>query len=143
MKTGFHAPPDQAVLDNYFKLASNRQMTSVCWLYGMLATFGVHPQELKGFSWNSDGTITVLNKKRKVKPLHPQWLILFSLKEKQPSNIEDRFEILETKLNQVIKSQKITVNITDLQLAYRLRRSFYQKKKADLQKKYLSSLVLS
>lgn len=139
-----HPPPiDQIIVDDYFKLYSLRSFSSACWLYGMLATYGVRLNELKEFHWNADNTITVTSKKRKIKPLHPQWLYLFQLKEKQPSNIEGCLTTMEFKLIKAIENQKIKLNFTDLQLAYQIRKNYYQKKKQNLQKKFPSSLVLS
>lgn len=133
-----HPPPiDQTIVDDYFKLRALRSSSSVCWLYGMLATYGLSPKELKGFTWNLNNTITVNSKKRKVKPIHPQWFYLFQLKEKQPSNIEDCLETIEYKLAKAIENQKIKLNFTDLQLAYQIRKKYYQKKESP------SSLVLS
>ena len=51
----------------------------------MVATYGKTPSELKGFTWNEDNSINIPSKKRPVRPLHPQWVFIFQLKEKQPS----------------------------------------------------------
>jgi hypothetical protein len=141
MKTKLLPPPDQVIVDNYFKLVQSRGMSSAAWMFGMLATYGIRLSELKDFNWNADNTLNIKTKKRKVKPLHPQWLFLFQLKEKQPSNLEDCFEKIETKLISSIETQKISLNLTDLQLAYQLRKPLYVKKKVDLRMQSPSSLV--
>jgi len=66
---------------------------------------------------------------------------LFQLKEKQPSNLEDCFDKIKNKLSNAIETQKVSLNITDIQLAYQLRKSLYFPKKADQQKESLSSLI--
>jgi hypothetical protein len=141
MKPIHPPPPDQAIVDDYFQLSRIKSFGAAAWLFGMTATYGVHPKELKKFSWNSDNTITIATKKKKIKPLHPQWIILFQLKEKQPSNLEDCFDKMKIKLGNAIETQKVSLNITDLQLAYQLRKALYFPKKEDQQKESLSSLI--
>lgn len=142
MKPIHPPPPDQVIVDDYFRLSTDKKLSSVCWLYGMLATYGLKPKELKGFTWNLDQSINVNSKKKKVKPVHPQWCLLFQLKEKQPSDIEDCFDKLEFKLSKAIANQKFSLNFTDLQLAYRIRKDFYQPKKECLQTQSPFSEVL-
>ena len=141
MKIKSSPPPDQVIVDNYFKLVQSKGMSSVAWMFGMLATYGIHPNELKDFKWNIDNTLNIKTKKRKVKPLHPQWLFLFQLKEKQPPNLGDCFGKIEAKLISSIENQKISLNLTDLQLAYQLRKPLYVKKKLDQRMQSPSSLV--
>ena len=141
MKPIHPPPPDQAIVDNYFQLSRIKSFGAASWLFGMAATYGVHPKELNIFTWNLDNTISIATKKKKIKPLHPQWIILFQLKEKQPSNLEDCFDKIKSKLSNAIETQKVSLNITDLQLAYQLRKSLYFPKKADRQKEFLSSLI--
>jgi hypothetical protein len=141
MKPIHPPPPDQAIVDDYFQLSRIKSFGAAAWLFGMSATYGVHPKELKSFTWNSDNTISITTKKKKIKPLHPQWIILFQLKEKQPSNLEDCFDKIKSKLSNAIETQKVSLNITDLQLAYQLRKSLYFPKKVDQQKESLSSLI--
>ncbi len=141
MKPIHPPPPDQAIVDDYFQLSRIKSFGAAAWLFGMSATYGVHPKELKSLTWNSDNTISITTKKKKIKPLHPQWIILFQLKEKQPSNLEDCFDKIKSKLSNAIETQKVSLNITDLQLAYQLRKSLYFPKKADRQKESLSSLI--
>ncbi len=141
MKPIHPPPPDQAIVDDYFQLSRTKSFGAAAWLFGMSATYGVHPKELKSLTWNSDNTISITTKKKKIKPLHPQWIILFQLKEKQTSNLEDCFDKIKSKLSNAIETQKVSLNITDLQLAYQLRKSLYFPKKADRQKESLSSLI--
>jgi hypothetical protein len=143
MKPIHPPPPDQAIVDDYFQLSRLKGFSSAAWLYGMIATYGVHPKELKSFEWSQDNTIKIITKKNKIKPLHPQWSFLFQLKEKQPSNIEDCFDKIKSKLNKAIETQKVSLNFTDLQLAYQLRKGLYCPKKEDPQMQSLFSLVLS
>jgi hypothetical protein len=44
-------PVDQRIVDEYFQLGSQRKTKDVAWLYGMVATYGVKPEELDGFEW--------------------------------------------------------------------------------------------
>jgi hypothetical protein len=119
-----HQPPvDQRIVDEYFQLISNPKTKDVAWLYGMVATYGLKPEELMGFSWGTDATILISSKKRPIKPLHPQWVILFSLKKKQPRNLQSCWNPLEISLYKAISYQQIRLNITDLLLAYRIRKT--------------------
>ena len=139
-----HAPPpDQAIVDDYFQLLHKKSFGQAAWLYGMLATYGVHPKELKGFTWNTDNTISIHSKKKKIRPMHPQWVILFQLKEKQPSKLENCFKSIQEKLEAGIKNKVITLNLTDLILSYRIRKDFYQMKKVDQQTQSPAYAVLS
>lgn len=143
MKPIHPPPPDQAIVDDYFQLSRIKGFGSAAWLYGMIATYGVHPKELKDFKWNLNNTIKICTKKKEIKPIHPQWTFLFQLKEKQPSDIEDCFERIKNKLNKAIETQKVSLNLTDLQLAYQLRKGLYLPKKEDQQTQSPFSLVLS
>jgi len=136
-------PPDQAIVDDYFKLLHKKSFGQAAWFYGMLATYGVHPKELKGFTWNADNTININSKKKKVRPMHPQWVLLFQLKEKQPSKLENCFKEIQDKLEAGIKNKVINLNLTDLILSYRIRKDFYQPKKVDQQMQYPVYAVLS
>ena len=117
-------PVDQRIVDEYFQLDGNRQTKAIAWLYGMVATYGLKPDELNGFSWGPDNSILVTTKKRPVRPLHPQWVFLFSLKEKQPQDPWSCWSSLCSTLYRAIAYQQISVNITDLLLAHRIRKSF-------------------
>jgi hypothetical protein len=120
-------PVDQRIVDEYFQLISNRKTKDVGWLYAMIATFGLKPEELKDFSWGPSGTIRVSNRKRSVSPLHPQWVLLFKLKEKEPCRQQDSWKSLCSSLYRSMAYQDICLNVTDLLLAHRLRKSHYQR----------------
>lgn len=135
-------PSDQAVVDDYFLLIHKKTFASAGWLYGMLATYGISLKQLKGFSWNADNTINVPDKKRKVYPVHPQWVFLFQLKEKQPSKLESCLDDIQSKLETAIKTKVVSLNLTDLLLSYRIRKTFYRQHKEDQRKESLSSAVL-
>ncbi len=79
-----NVPRDQAILDQFFSLMSKPGLEEVAWLFGMVAVYGKTPEDLKDLTWNEDFTINLQCKKRPVRPLHPQWVFLFQLKEKQP-----------------------------------------------------------
>lgn len=122
-----HQPPvDQRIVDEYFKLISNPKTKDVGWLYAMVATYGLKPDELIDFSWGNDSTIHVKDKKRPVSPLHPQWVLLFGLKEKQPRTIRSCWKSLHSSLCQAMAYQHVSLNMTDLLLAHRLRKSHYR-----------------
>lgn len=121
----YKPPSDQSIIDEYFSLITNKKK-EVAWLYGMIATYGLGPEQLEGFTWNKNNNITVPNRKTAVKPLHPQWTLLFQLKEKQPSNIEDCWERICLSLKTLVRTKAISNNVTDLLLSHRLRRSFYR-----------------
>jgi len=125
-----HAPPlDQRIVDEFFQLESRRGSKGIAWLYGMIATYGVKPEELEsGYRW--DGTAIVLTtKKRPIRPLHPQWVFLFQLKEKQPHKLQGCWNPLFASLYRAMAHQQVSFNITDLLLAHRLRRSYYRQLK--------------
>jgi hypothetical protein len=117
-------PVDQRIVDEYFQLASHRHTKDIAWLYGMVATYGLKPDELCGFTWSHDNSIQVPSKKRQIRPLHPQWVLLFALKEKQPQDLWSCWSSLCSSLYRAIAYQDISVNITDLLLAHRIRKSF-------------------
>lgn len=125
--TTLHSPPlDQRIVDDFFHSLTFRNGRRIAWLYGMIATYGIKPEELKGFYWNNDKTISVKNKKRPVRPLHPQWVVLFGLKEKQPSNLEGCWEEICFFLYKTMASGQMSYNITDLLLSHELRKKFYK-----------------
>lgn len=119
-------PVDQRIVDDYFQLASNKKNRGAAWLFGMLATYGLKPEELKGFAWNDNNTIIINKKKRPIQPLHPQWVFLFELQKKQPPNLEGCWNSSLFDLYRVMASTVISVNVTDLVLAYKMRKGFYQ-----------------
>jgi hypothetical protein len=120
------APPtDQRIVNDYFKLLSFSKLKNVAWLYGMIATYGVKPDKLWDFKWGPNNTIFIKNKKRPIYPLHPQWVILFNLKEKRPQKLWGRIRTLCYNLYQEMANQRIELNITDLLLAYKIRKQYY------------------
>lgn len=125
-----HQPPlDQRIVDEYFRLASTRKTKDVAWLYGMVATYGLKPEELHGLTWDVDASVFVPGKKRAVRPLHPQWVFLFSLKEKQPRDLRSCMSSLCSSLYEAMAFQNVELNITDLVLAHKLRRNHYRQLK--------------
>jgi hypothetical protein len=128
-----HQPPlDQRIVDEYFRLASSRKTKDIAWLYAMVATYGLKPDELSSFEWNSDSSISIASKKRRVRPFHPQWVFLFELKEKQPHNLQSCYSSLTTNLYQSMAFQQIKLNVTDLILAHKLRKNHYKQIKQPL-----------
>jgi hypothetical protein len=122
----YQPPVDQRIVDEYFKLISKQKTKEVGWLYAMVATYGVKPEDLVGFEWEIQSQLQLKNKKKLVSPLHPQWVLLFELKEKQPRNLRSCWSTLQASLYQAIAYQKVSLNITDLLLAHRLRKNHYQ-----------------
>jgi hypothetical protein len=122
----YQPPVDQRIVDEYFTLISKSKTKDVGWLYAMVATYGVKPEDLVDFEWGSGVEIFLKTKKRSLSPLHPQWVLLFELKEKQPRNLRSCWSSLHSSLCQAIAYQKVSLNITDLLLAYRLRKNHYQ-----------------
>jgi hypothetical protein len=125
-----HQPPlDQRIVDEYFRLASSRKTKDIAWLYGMVATYGLKPEELSDLDWGTDLSISVPNKKRLVRPLHPQWVLLFGLKEKQPRNLQSCLSSIRSSLYEAMALQNVELNITDLVLAHKMRRNHYRQVK--------------
>ena len=56
-------PDDQQIVEEYFNLATRQTTKNCSWLYGMVATYGLTPNQLEGFSWNTDNSIKVKDKK--------------------------------------------------------------------------------
>jgi hypothetical protein len=125
ISTMTQAPPvDQRIVDEYFQLVSQRKTKDVAWLYGMVATYGLKPDELKDFDWGPDNTIHIPTKKRTIRPLHPQWVLLFNLKEKRSCKLQDRWDSISRSLYEAIAFQLVQYNITDLILAHRIRKNY-------------------
>lgn len=120
-----HLPSDQHIVDAVFSLAALPNLEKASWLLAMIATFGKTPKQLKGFSWNEDNTINILSKKRSVKPLHPQWVYLFQLKEKQPSDLDSCWESLIVDLKRITDEKAILLTIENLLLSYKVRKICY------------------
>ena len=92
----------------------------------MIATFGLDPDQLDGFTWNNDYSINLKNKKRAIQPLHPQWTFLFELKEKQPCKNEDCLSSVRSSLYRAMAFEKTQLRIRDLLEAYEIRKNFYK-----------------
>jgi hypothetical protein len=123
-----HSPPvDQRIVDEYFRLASKRKTQGIAWLLGMTATFGLTPEQLSsagGFTWDGINLI-VAGRKRAIRPLHPQWVLLFQLKEKQPHDVWSCWGPLVSRLYRAMALQEISMNVTDLILAHSMRKKYY------------------
>ena len=122
-----HTPPtDQTIVDEYFRLRTCRRHGKLAWLFGMIATYGLTPDALEGFQWAEGASIHIPGKKRPVAPLHPQWAIIFRLREEQPREVQDCLKALAKDLYCAMAYQKVAVNITDLLLSHQLRKRHYQ-----------------
>ena len=75
---------------------------------------------------NPDGTINIQNKKKPIRPMHPLWVFLFQLKEKQPSNLEDCWKDAWLLIYKSMACKEIQCNVFELLLAYKMRRAFYK-----------------
>ena len=91
----------------------------------MVATYGKTPSELKGFTWNDDHSINIKSKKRSLRPLHPQWVFLFQLKEKQPFNLKSRWSALHSSLEKTCGYGNVSLTIKGLLLAHKVRKVYY------------------
>lgn len=123
-----HSPPlDQRIVDEYFRLAAKRKTQDIAWLFGMTATFGLTPEHFKdigGLSWEGD-LLYMAGRKRPLKPLHPQWVLLFQLKEKQPHDVWSCWSPLVSRLYRAMALQEVSMNVTDLILAHSIRKKYY------------------
>jgi hypothetical protein len=125
-----HQPPlDQRIVDEYFRLASNKKTKDIAWLYGMVATYGRKPDDLNHFDWGPGTAIILHGKKRAVHPFHPQWVFLFGLKEKQPYKMQSCLMSLASSLYEAMALQNVELNITDLTLAHTIRKKHYRQAK--------------
>jgi hypothetical protein len=119
-------PVDQRIVDAYFHLDGQRGNKGAAWLFGMIATYGVKPEDLVSFDWGPDNTLVLPNKKRPINPLHPQWVFLFNLQKKRPCEMHDRLVSLAPQLYRLMAHQAIKINVTDLLLAYSIRKNHYR-----------------
>jgi hypothetical protein len=119
-------PVDQRIVDDFFQLNCQRSQKPVAWLFGMIATYGVKPEDLHSFEWGEDGALVLNNKKRPIRPLHPQWVFLFELQKKRPCEMQDRIPALTSQLYRLMAHEGVGVNVTDLILAHRLRKQHYK-----------------
>jgi hypothetical protein len=58
--------------------------------------------------------------------MHPQWVFLFRLKEKQPPNLEGCWEDAWLLIYKTMACKEIQCSIIELLLAYKMRKLFYQ-----------------
>lgn len=123
----YQPPVDQQIVDEYFSLSSNRKTRDLAWVYAMVSTYGIKPDELHAFRWGPDSTINVCRLRRPIKPIHPQWAIIFDLKEKQPSDLEGRIDQILLSYYKAVSLGLISFNVTDLILAHKLRKQHYKK----------------
>jgi hypothetical protein len=119
-------PVDQRIVDDFFRLSSSRSTKGAAWLFGMIATYGIKPEELASFDWGPEASLVLPNKKRPIRPLHPQWVFLFELQKKRPCDMQDRISSLSSQLYRLMAHQAIGVNVTDLLLSHRLRKQHYK-----------------
>lgn len=120
------APPDdQRILNDYFSLDQANKGKSIAWLYGMVATYGVQPNKLKDFTWGSENTLVLKDRKTPVKPMHPHWAVIFNLK-RQPRKIQERLKTVSESLEKAQSQGKIDFNITNLLSAHKARKDFYK-----------------
>lgn len=119
-----NVPRDQDILDQFFSLTTKPGLEHIAWLFGMIAVYGKTPDELKHFTWNDDHTINLEYKKRPIRPLHPQWVFLFQLKEKQPSKTKSCWDALSKTLFQ-LQDTGLVPHIDEVLLAHRVRKVYY------------------
>jgi len=136
-----NSPSDARIVDEVFNVVAKPGLEEVGWLLGMVAVYGKTPEELEGFTWNEDNSINLKSKKRAIRPLHPQWVFIFQLKEKQPFNAKGRWGSLLKSLEKAKTEQRIGLTIKNLLLAHRVRKVYYTPLR--LQKQYPDSALVS
>jgi hypothetical protein len=119
-----HLPSDARIVDEIFSLTGKPKCRDEGWLMAMVATYGKTPLELKGFTWNEDNSINIPNKKRPVRPLHPQWVFIFQLKEKQPSK-KKGWNPLCRSLASAQTQGLIKLSTEGVLLAHKVRKVYY------------------
>jgi hypothetical protein len=62
--------------------------------------------------------------------MHPQWVFLFQLKEKQPSDLEDCWKDAWLLIYKAMACKEVQCNVFELLLAYKMRKTFYKPSKA-------------
>lgn len=122
----YQPPVDQRIVDEFFQLSAHRKTRDIAWVYAMVSTYGIKPDDLHAFKWETESTINICRLRRPLQPLHPQWAIIFDLKEKQPSNLESRLDKILLDYYKAISLGQISFNITDLILAHKLRKQHYR-----------------
>jgi len=120
-----HLPSDPRIVDEVFNVVAKPGLEDVGWLLGMVAVYGKSPEELKGFTWNEDNSINIQSKKRPIRPLHPQWVFIFQLKEKQPFTRKSRWNPLVARLDKAVDEEKINLSVDSLLLAHKVRKVYY------------------
>jgi hypothetical protein len=120
-----HLPSDARIVDEVFSLTGTPKCRDEGWLMAMVSTYGKTTRELKEFTWNDDDSISIPSKKRPVRPLHPQWVYLFQLKEKQPSKLKSRWSSLAKSLEKKQKDGLVNLSLDSLLLAYKIRKVYY------------------
>lgn len=116
---------DQRIIDECFQMLTTPGLRKAGWLYGMVSVYGKSPNELKGFTWTDENQIIIASKKRPIRPLHPQWVSLFQLKERQPVKTEEKWQRMTDKLTDSIKKGTIKLTIPNLLVAYKMRKLIY------------------
>ena len=120
-----HLPTDPRVVDEVFSMKAKPKHEDIGWLMGMVATFGRTPEQLEGFTWNDDDSINIKSNKRPLRPLHPQWVFLFQLKEKQPFRMKSRWSVLSSSLLEALADDKCHVSLEGLIFSYKVRKIYY------------------
>ena len=133
-----HLPNDARIVDEVFNVVAKPGLAKVGWLLAMVAVYGKSPTELEGFTWNEDNSINIKSKKRSISPLHPQWVFIFQLKEKQPSKRKGCWEPLIVSLGEAMDNEDINLSIEGLILAHKIRKIYYTPLK---RRKQFSALV--
>jgi len=120
-----HLPNDARIVDEVFNVVAKPGLSKVGWLLAMVAVYGKSPAELEGFTWNEDNSINIKSKKRSISPLHPQWVFIFQLKEKQPPKRKNCWNPLVVSLTDAMDQGKINLSIDGLILAHKIRKIYY------------------
>ena len=120
-----HLPSDARIVDEIFSVTAMPDWVEEGWLLAMIATYGKTAEELKGFTWNKDNTINIATRKKPVRPLHPQWVFIFQLKEKQPSKLKSRWSALAKRLVKAQKESIFKLSVEGLLLAHKVRKVYY------------------
>ena len=124
-----HLPNDPRVVDEVFLMKARPKHTKIGWLMGMVATFGKTPAELEDFTWNDDNSINIKSKKRSIRPLHPEWVYLFQLREKQPSGLKSCWIGLTRDFTEALAADNCHVSLEGLIFAYKVRKLYYASSK--------------
>ena len=120
-----HLPNDARIVDEVFNVIAKPGLEKVGWLLAMIAVYGKMPAELEGFTWNEDNSINIRSKKRPIHPLHPQWVFIFQLKEKQPLKKKSCWNPLVVSLTDAMNKEQINLSIDCLILAHKIRKIYY------------------